>query len=87
MPHALVTYRNFWLDQSPAHRPKQLWEYSDGSRGQPLVARLRDRIFSSPPPVVQRGMSRAVKRASEMPAPPLPARAWPRRMANYAVAA
>jgi len=29
MPHALVTYRNFWLDQIPAHRPKKLWEYSD----------------------------------------------------------
>ena len=22
MPHSLVTYRNFWLDQNPAHRPK-----------------------------------------------------------------
>jgi hypothetical protein len=29
MPHSLVTYRNFWLDQNPAHRPKKLWEYID----------------------------------------------------------
>jgi hypothetical protein len=29
MPHALVTYRNFWIDQVPAHRPAQLWNYSD----------------------------------------------------------
>jgi len=29
MPHSLVTYRNFWLDQVPAHRPRKLWEYAD----------------------------------------------------------
>lgn len=29
MPHALVTYRNFWLDQVPAHRPAQLWNFTD----------------------------------------------------------
>jgi hypothetical protein len=29
MPHGLVTYRNFWLDQNPAHRPRKLWEYKD----------------------------------------------------------
>ncbi|HEX6203969.1 MAG TPA: carboxypeptidase regulatory-like domain-containing protein [Thermoanaerobaculia bacterium] len=29
MPHALVTYRNFWIDQVPAHRAAQLWNYAD----------------------------------------------------------
>lgn len=29
MPHALVTYRNFWIARVPAHRPAQLWNYSD----------------------------------------------------------
>jgi hypothetical protein len=29
MPHALVTYRNFWIDQVPAHRPAQLWNFND----------------------------------------------------------
>lgn len=29
MPHALVTYRNFWIHQSPAHRPTKLWEFED----------------------------------------------------------
>jgi hypothetical protein len=33
MPHALVTYRNFWLAQVPAHRPQKLWTYSDMSQG------------------------------------------------------
>jgi hypothetical protein len=33
MPHALVTYRNFWLDQSPNHRPTKLWEYNDSPGG------------------------------------------------------
>ncbi|MEY2508291.1 MAG: hypothetical protein QOH01_2620 [Verrucomicrobiota bacterium] len=31
MPHALVTYRNFWLQQTPVHRPTTLWNYSDGT--------------------------------------------------------
>ena len=31
MPHALVTYRNFWLQQTPVHRPTTLWNYSDGA--------------------------------------------------------
>jgi hypothetical protein len=39
MPHALVTYRNFWLNKTPVHRPAFLWNYSDGTRwpqiGQP----------------------------------------------------
>jgi hypothetical protein len=33
MPHALVTYRNFWLAQVPAHRPQKLWTYSDTPQG------------------------------------------------------
>jgi hypothetical protein len=35
MPHAVVTYRNFWLSGSP-HRPGVLRNYSDGSNWTPL---------------------------------------------------
>jgi hypothetical protein len=38
MPHALVTYRNFWLDQVPAHRPRKLWEYADPPAWLPIGA-------------------------------------------------
>lgn len=31
MPHALVTYRNFWIEQVPSHRPTRLWNYSDAT--------------------------------------------------------
>jgi hypothetical protein len=40
MPHALVTYRNFWLDQKPTHRPKKLWGYNDPPDWLPIGAPL-----------------------------------------------
>ena len=29
MPHALVTYRNFWIDRQPDHRAEVLWLFDD----------------------------------------------------------
>jgi hypothetical protein len=37
MPHALVTYRNFWIDRQPVHRPETLWLFNDAPNWTPAI--------------------------------------------------